>query len=84
MERALRQAAPTIRRERIPTLEVAREHYYVPEAAALLYEAATDPEPSERRIRACKALLCLSMDEDLLEWDLPLVGSLLPVQGIES
>lgn len=54
--RAVAAPATTRTRERIPTLEVAREHYYCPEAAALLYEAARDPEPSERRIRACNAL----------------------------
>lgn len=71
MTRALRLAAPAIRRERHTALEIARENYYVPEAAAALIEAATDPEPSERRIRAAAALRWLDMHEDVLSLDGP-------------
>jgi hypothetical protein len=71
MERALRQAAPTTRRSRYSTAEIARESYYVPAAAELLIAAACDPEPSERRIRAAAALRWLDMHEDVLSLDGP-------------
>ena len=40
--------------------------YYVPEAAELLMVAASDPTPSEQRVRACKALRMLDPYEDIL------------------
>lgn len=44
---------------------VAVKHYHLPEAAAPLIVAATDPQRSEDRERASRALLWLDRSEDL-------------------